>query len=309
MSDLSKVGVFAKDKGRDRSAYALRPRRSLGSEIFAAFIRDTRTLDLNPRQRFNFYPAFPFCVFNWISEGEAYEVAGCDAELDLSALHPLPKLYFCGPRTKPLVIWNPDKAVILSVGFFPQAIATLTRNDVAQLVDVTAPASAIVGNELAALCASVAQASDPEAAFALLQDELAQRANVSPPIPLPGATDRVRVWEPAIALEAAGPPGTRSKRQTERRIKQWTGHARRGLAMYLRAEQFFELALQLGPQEPPWSGVAHDLGFSDQSHMIRDTKRLTGFTPRALHRRLDEEPFWCYRVLGDLLTENGGYTV
>lgn len=301
MIDLSKVGPFAKDRGRDCSAYALRPRPSLGNEIFAAFIRDTCTLDLQPRQRFNFYPAFPFCVINWIFEGAAYEVAGCDADVDMGTAQPLPKVYFCGPSTKPAILWNPDKTVVLSVGFYPHAIAALTQSDVAELVDVTAPASAVLGNELAAICASVANATDPETAFALLQDELVERATMSPPIPLPGGADSVRAWEPAIALKAAGPPGTRSKRQTERRIKQWTGHARRGLAMYLRAENLFEQVLLAGSQEPPWSGVAHDLGFSDQSHMIRDTKRLTGFTPRALYRRLDEEPFWCYRVLGGLL--------
>ena len=301
MTDLSKVGAFAIDRGRDHSAYALRPRPSLGNEIFAAFIRDTRKLDLQPRQRFSFYPAFPFCVVNWIFDGAAYEVAGCDADVDLGTVQPLPKVYFCGPRTKPAILWNPGKTVVLSVGFYPHAIAALTHSDVAELVDVTAPASAILGKDIAAICASVAEAADPETAFALLQDELVQRATMSPPISLPGEADRVRAWEPAIALEAAGPPGTRSKRQIERRIKQWTGHARRGLAMYLRAEQFFEQALLAGSQEPPWSGVAHDLGFSDQSHMIRDTKRLTGFTPRALYRRLDEEPFWCYRVLGGLL--------
>ncbi len=198
-------------------------------------------------------------------------------------------------------IWSSDKSVILSVGFFPHAIAALTHRDVAELVDVTSPASAILGDDLSRICTSVAQAADPKAAFELLQDALAQRTSMSASIPLPGGADSVRAWEPAIVLEAAGPPGARSKRQTERRIKQWTGHARRGLAMYLRAEQFFEQALVAGSQEPPWSGVAHDLGFSDQSHMIRNTKRLTGFTPRALYRRLDEEPFWCYRVLGDLL--------
>ena len=125
MTDLSKVGAFAIDRGRDHSAYALRPRPSLGNEIFAAFIRDTRKLDLQPRQRFSFYPAFPFCVVNWIFDGAAYEVAGCDADVDLGTVQPLPKVYFCGPRTKPAILWNPDKTVVLSVGFYPHAIAAL----------------------------------------------------------------------------------------------------------------------------------------------------------------------------------------
>jgi AraC-like DNA-binding protein len=31
--------------------------------------------------------------------------------------------------------------------------------------------------------------------------------------------------------------------------------------------------------EPPWGALAGDLGFSDQAHMIREFRRLTGQTP------------------------------
>lgn len=291
--------AFAIEHGQGPSAFALRPRPSLAGEIFAAFIRDTRAADLQNRQRFNFFPAFPFCVINWIFEGAGYEVAECEADVEISAVPPLPKAYFCGPRTKPMTVWNPDKFVSLSVGFFPHAIAALTLHDLAELVDETVPASEIFRDDFAAICAKVAEAADPVAAFELLQDALVQQATVS--IPFPGLSNSVRAWEQALAREAAGSPVEQSKRQAERRIKKWTGHARRGLKMYLRAEEYFEQALLPGRQEPPWSEVAYDLGYSDQSHMIRGLKRLTGFTPRALYRRLDEEPFWCYRVLGDLL--------
>jgi AraC-like DNA-binding protein len=32
----------------------------------------------------------------------------------------------------------------------------------------------------------------------------------------------------------------------------------------------------------PWTRIAHDLGYADQSHMIREVRRLAGVTPQAL---------------------------
>ena len=36
----------------------------------------------------------------------------------------------------------------------------------------------------------------------------------------------------------------------------------------------------------PWSELAVDGGYYDQSHVIRDFKRFTGFTPAEYHRRV-----------------------
>ena len=52
--------------------------------------------------------------------------------------------------------------------------------------------------------------------------------------------------------------------------------------------------------------IALDNGFSDQSHFIRETRRITGFSPEALrHGFLHEEAFWIYRAWAQL----AGYEV
>ena len=43
--------------------------------------------------------------------------------------------------------------------------------------------------------------------------------------------------------------------------------------------------------------VAQASGYADQSHLCRETRRITGFTPDDLYRRIaEEESFWSYRV-------------
>jgi AraC-like DNA-binding protein len=88
-------------------------------------------------------------------------------------------------------------------------------------------------------------------------------------------------------------------RQTERRIKQWAGLPMRELKGISRAEQaFFEsLAVAEAGGTPQWSAVAQSNGYADQSHLCRDTRRITGFAPQELYQRIaNDEAFWVYRI-------------
>jgi AraC-like DNA-binding protein len=92
-----------------------------------------------------------------------------------------------------------------------------------------------------------------------------------------------------------------SARQFERRFKQWLGLPHRELFAMGRAERaFFEALAQEGGQEDiDWPDVAAAAGYADQSHMIRQARRITGFTPAALFKRVKAEPaFWTYRLWG-----------
>lgn len=40
-----------------------------------------------------------------------------------------------------------------------------------------------------------------------------------------------------------------------------------------------------------------DTGYADQSHLSRETRRITGFPPGELRRRIiEDESFWVYRI-------------
>lgn len=70
----------------------------------------------------------------------------------------------------------------------------------------------------------------------------------------------------------------------ERRIRQWAGQPLRELRGLGRAERaFFEAMASDGEAASPvWSELALNEGYSDQSHLCRDSRRITGYSPVQL---------------------------
>ena len=100
----------------------------------------------------------------------------------------------------------------------------------------------------------------------------------------------------ATAASLSGPG--RSLRAAERRLRRWTGQSRQTVNLFSRIEEVHALAAR----DPDAAGaeIAAKAGFSDQSHMGRAVKRVTGFPPGHLNRRIaQDEAFWCYRLLGE----------
>lgn len=99
-------------------------------------------------------------------------------------------------------------------------------------------------------------------------------------------------------LNAALSPSGRSLRQIQRRVKAATGVPLKRLQTYSKAEEAFALALRNGSDD--LAGIAADAGYSDQSHMGRQVRAQTGFTPTQLMRGFEsDEAFWSYRLMGE----------
>jgi AraC-like DNA-binding protein len=76
-----------------------------------------------------------------------------------------------------------------------------------------------------------------------------------------------------------------STRQLERRFLEQIGMSPRMFARVAR----FEAALRLKRETPGlrWTHIAHELGFHDQMHMLRDFRKLSGATPSSAAITLD----------------------
>lgn len=276
------------------------PRMSLAHCMRGFVVRDTRAVALPSEQRVNYFPAIPHCTLSWFFTGTAQlRTFAADGAPHGPAL-PMPgRLVLCGPQTRPLVSSNPGPVHCLMLGLMPDAVALLTGINVNSLIDTIVDARDVLDAEWLALCDSLFELAHDEQRIACIERFLEPRWQAV----RPGRTRAAHVledWSDGLALRAANSGLGRSLRQIERRIKQWTGQPLRELRGYGRLERaFFDVVLAQEAGDVNWGDVACGAGFADQSHLCRQTRRITGFSPEELRRRIaQEEGFWVYRIWG-----------
>lgn len=273
------------------------PGLALSSCVRAYITRNTVGAELRPEQRYNHLPATPLCGIYWLLQGEGRIVRRGDQQVD----EPVPQMSFAGPHSVPTVTLNPGPVRLFTLGLVPHALQALTGVPIADYVDRVAPLNEVLDPSWQTLGQSVLYAPDDAERVRLIEAFLAPRWS-----PLRHATvptvERVRDWSEALALRAATSGAGRSVRQMERRIKQWAGQPLRELRRMGRAEASFLQARAYPPADPSrhtpdWVGIAADTGYADQSHLCRESRRITGLSPTELNKAVrEDEGFWMYRL-------------
>ena len=258
-----------------------RPSVYLAGYVHLAAERDTRGSKLSEEQRFNRYPATPFPSLSWIFEGDLRMADGPG--------RPIRGVILAGPLRRPTTSWSPGPVHALTVSFYPDALSRLLGVRMEAWVDVAAPlAEAVSGEALERLTAVLEEDGRPP--WRRVQEALASLRR--DPSESEGAAD-LRSWLAAVTASAT--MGGGGARQVQRRIKDTTGQSRRNLQLYARVED------AVAYEEEKAVGLADRAaraGFSDQSHLGREVRRVTGLPPGRLEDRIDrDEAFWLYRLL------------
>ncbi|MBV1885794.1 MAG: helix-turn-helix domain-containing protein [Parvibaculaceae bacterium] len=260
--------------------------------------RDTRERTLSDEQRFNFFPASPFCTISWFFEGVSFLVDPSNPTP--SSERPVPQISFAGPQTKPMASWNPGVVHALTVGIYPEAWKQLVESDLETLVDKTLPLEDVASGALLDLCKEVLAGPKNETHFQQFMRGLGP-IWISSRAPRLRAYHRLSDWTHELATKAASSGTGKSVRQAQRRIKSWTGQNQRDLQIYARNEALFERTLAAALKgNLDLAEIALDAGFSDQAHMGRSVRKLTGMSPAKLNQLIaTAEAFWCYRLIGE----------
>jgi len=90
--------------------------------------------------------------------------------------------------------------------------------------------------------------------------------------------------DPVAMAAIRGQAPAASQRSVQRHVASATGLSATRIRQIVRARTAAERLMR----GDPVLDVAHDLGYSDQAHLTRDVKRLTGFTPGQTKQR--DEP-------------------
>lgn len=270
------------------------PPLGLAGCVRAAMLRDTRGRALDERQRENYFPATPLVSLFWFLHGDSEWLAspGFSAPPAQAAFAPV---MLGGPFTQPSHTRNPGEVHALKLLLHADAFAALTGLAPERWVNQVVDARGVLPPDWCAWLDVVAGASDDASRLDAVQAFLLPRWQS---LGQRSASRRYADWTEALVLRAATSATGRSLRQLERRIKSWTGLPLRELRAVSRAERAF-YAVAAAEQQPgfSWADIAAETDYADQSHLCRDTRRLTGFSPAELQRRVaSDESFWAYRL-------------
>lgn len=274
------------------------PRFSLSHCVRAVVSRSTVGLGRHWPEawRYNHFPASPLCSISWFFSGHSELLDEGWPAAPGSPAQRVPQVYVAGPMTRPSISRNSVEGHGMMLMLLPDAVQALTGLNPTDWINRFVPLHEVLGPEWQRLSEQVLAAPDDEARVALIEDFLEPRWTARRPH-TGSAWVSMTDWAQGLAMRAAASGVGRSLRQAERRIKGWTGLPMRELRGFGRAEQAFFRTLAEGDGPVRWTDVAADAGYADQSHLCRETRRVTGFPPDELRRRIaDDESFWIYRL-------------
>jgi AraC-like DNA-binding protein len=169
---------------------------------------------------------------------------------------------------------HPGRSLGMQVNLDPLAARALVGGPLHELAHRTVPLEEILDPYLVE---RLADASEWDARFALLDDTLGRRlADARPSPEVAWAWRRLRTTHgQAASGELAAELGW-SRKRIVARFRDEIGLPPKAVARLLRFERARELAGTMS-----WGELAFECGFSDQSHLIAEFRRITGRTPET----------------------------
>lgn len=282
------------------SARMCLPPVSMSSLIFAGVERDTRRLTLNADQRRNHFPSSPLCSVLWVLEGECHLIEEEDGDIKTSTV--LPNLSFLGPNDRPFSSWSPGTLRSVTIGFYPDGWTQLTGQSVEAYVNKAIAIEEILKGEILSIFRNIINAGTlsemVDALTVSLEGHWQDKRRIS-------TTHILSDWINAVGARAALSNSGQSLRQFQRRIRHMTGQSKRALLKTSRMEVLHNEVMQRQAAAPiSLTNLANDLGYSDQSHMGREFRDVTGVSPKKLGALIEtDESYWCYKLLGQRFVE------
>lgn len=281
-------------------AKLLLPAVPLANCLFGAFVRDTRGCNLAADQRFNHFASSPLCSVSWFFEGQCHHLENREQMSEPASAPIFPNLVFSGPYQQPQTSWNAGDINAMILAFYPDAFAALTGTSVADYTNRSVPVEEVFSGDLLQMVLDIFETGETETGFQLAEKTLTplwQKARPDHPV----FGHRVADWCRSLGIRAVTSGVGKSTRQIERRVRSWAGQSKRNLMIYVRSELAFQHALTAKAEgDLNLADMSAELGYSDQAHMGRQIRSITGFSPADFMKRYDhEEAFWSFRLMGE----------
>ncbi|MEV6906154.1 AraC family transcriptional regulator [Amycolatopsis sp. NPDC051071] len=215
-----------------------------------------------------FWQVTPLSVLTWVIDLEAPVRRSEDEGV-------VPDSPILGLRDRPLVMEQSGATRGIAVALTPLGAYALFRNPLRELAN-----SVIDGWEplrAGPLLERLAEAPDWPGRFRLLDEYLMARLPRGPELAAPVRYAWDRLSAGPVRVDALAEEIGWSRQHLKVRFREQIGLNPKTVGRIARLNRTMELLNRVSP--PSWSEIAYLGGYSDQAHLIRDFRALTGCTP------------------------------
>lgn len=201
-----------------------------------------------------------------------------------------PSIVILGPQYTRVNIVVQKRLKAIRVDFHPGGLYRLLGIPMTQFFDEGFSAFTILGNEMNRINEQILEAADNDAAKIIVENFLLSKCNkLKEMLPFDFVMRALVRNDGNIPIEQIASLACLGLRQFERKCSERIGMAPKSFAQVAR----FSKAYRLREANPnlTWTAVAHEAGYFDQMHFIRDFKKFAGVTPSIFEEMLTETPF------------------
>ena len=185
--------------------------------------------------------------------------------------------YVMGSRAQGYQLQHEGASHFIAVRFRPAGLAAFLPVPLAELTDTVVDVQALWGHEIHVLHEQLYDVPLPRA-FTLIQAFLQRQ--FKPPqhhTAIQQALRQIHQRHGQIRMGTLADDLNMSQKHLERLFQRYVGHTPKTYARIARFQSVMQ-SLTVS-QDPDMTGLAHEMGYFDQAHLINDFKDFTGLTP------------------------------
>jgi AraC-like DNA-binding protein len=157
------------------------------------------------------------------------------------------------------------------------------------MVDGNYNAADVFGNEMQRLNEQLQEALDFDSIKNVVEQFLVQYLQkIKPVLPFDQAMLQLMKYDGNLPIEKIASQSCLSLRQFERVCKQRIGIPPKLFARIIRFSKAYRMRENLPSKT--WTSIAHECGYFDQMHFIRDFKEFAGVAPGIIEKELEMVP-------------------
>lgn len=200
-----------------------------------------------------------------------------------------PRSVIVGPQLTRVMIDINKSHKAVRVGFHPGGLYRLLGVSMAEMIDGSYDATDVFGNEIQDINNRLQEAQHFDAINEVIEKFLLQKLKaLKRALPFDMAMLELLRLNGNLSMEQLASMACLSLRQFERVSKERIGLPPKLFARLVR----FSKAYRLRENFPllSWTSIAHECGYFDQMHFIRDFKEFAGVAPGVIEKELQNTP-------------------